>query len=373
MAEPFKNEYNPKMIAQMGGHLHRTWPKFDKAGFVDMATDGLEKLELKQRSEHITKALTAFLPDDFEQATSIMLGSLAPYNEDWQEGGERGITGWGTLPMNRYVSMHGLNHFDLSMAFFKEVTSRFSAEFDIRFFLINDQQRTLDLLERWARDPHYHVRRLVSEGTRPRLPWAMKLQSFIDNPMQIMPLLEILRDDKEEYVRRSVANNLNDIAKDHPDLVAGIAKDWLINADKYRERLVKHACRTLIKQGHKATLEALGYGEPDVVLEALCIQDERVKFGGALLFDIVLQSTSNVSQNLIIDYVIHHRKANGSTSPKVFKWKNMILKPDATISATKKHNIKTITTRAYYNGIHAVEIFVNGVSLGKQDFELHGV
>ncbi len=370
MPEPFKNEFNPKMIAQMGEHLQRAWPEFNTKEYIKTATKNLENLELKERLVNIAEALTVYLPDDFEHSVFILLKSLAPYNEDWQAGKELGITGWGTLPLNHYVSQNGLQHFDTSMAFFKEVTSRFSAEFDIRFFLIDDQERTLKLLSSWTKDPNHHVRRLVSEGTRPRLPWAMTLQTFIDDPAPILPLLEALKDDDEEYVRRSVANNLNDIAKDHPDLVAEIAKKWLKNADKNRQRLVKHACRTLIKKGHKDALDALGYGPPNVILEDLVIQTPEVKFGNTLIFDLVIKSTSNKAQDLIIDYAIHHRKANGSTSPKVFKWKNISLKPSATLTTTKKHAIKPITTRTYYSGIHSVEIFVNGVSLGRKDFEL---
>lgn len=373
MPEPFKNEYNPKMIAQMGGHLYRICPEFDKDSFVEAATHDLTKLELKERLIHIADALATFLPSDFEHAVSILHKSLAPYNEDGQFEKGLGITGWGTLPLNHYVSQNGLNHFDVSMNFFKEVTAHFSAEFDIRYFLIDNQERTMGLLHIWGQDPSYHVRRLASEGTRPRLPWAMKLQSFIDNPSPILPLLEVLRDDEEEYVRRSVANNLNDISKDHPDLVASIAKEWLQGADKNRKRLVKHACRTLIKKGHKPTLEALGFGKPEVVLEVLNIKNSKVRFGSALEFEITLRSQSCRTQKLIIDYAVHHRKANGSTSPKVFKWKNTTLQSNGTLSAIKKHSIKPITTRTYYNGAHAVEIFVNGVSLGKKNFELYGV
>lgn len=374
MAEPFKNEFNAKVIALMGKHLQRAWSEFDQTGFENMCLDKLESLELKERIKHISGALTAFLPqDNFDQSTSILLDSLAPYHEggaaDWQQG----ITGWGTLPLNDYVATHGSDHFDKTMLFFKQSTAHFSAEFDIRYFLLGDQDRTLDLLWTWTKDSNYHVRRLVSEGTRPRLPWAMKLQPFIDDPSPILPLLEALRDDEEEYIRRSVANNLNDIAKDHPDLVAKIAKAWLKDADKNRQRLVKHACRTLIKQGHKQTLEALGFGDPNVVLEAFNIKTPIVAFGNALEFEIVLRSTLDQTQELIIDYAIYHRKANGSTSPKVFKWKNITLKANNVLNATKKHMIKPITTRVYYNGTHAVEIFINGISLGKQDFQLHGV
>ncbi len=365
MPEPFKNLFNEKIISYMGNHLERVWPEFDKVAFVAMAIDNLETLELKQRSAQITDALTAFLPGDFEQAGTIMLDSLAQ-NDD----SEDGIKGWAIMPMADYAGLYGQEHFDISMTLFKEMTKRFSAEFGIRHFLINQSERTLAVLKTWADDPSHHVRRLISEGTRPRLPWAMGLPDFVADPAPILPLLEALKDDGEEYVRRSVANNLNDIAKDHPDIVADIAVQWLKDASKNRQRLIRHACRTLIKKGHKKTLAALGYGTPQVTLERLEILTPEVDFGTALIFDMTLTSTSDKPQNLIIDYAIHHQKANGTTSAKIFKWKVIELKPSVTLKAKKKHAIRKITTRVYYPGKHGVEIFINGVSLAQKDFEL---
>jgi 3-methyladenine DNA glycosylase AlkC len=274
------------------------------------------------------------------------------------------------MPMTNYVGLHGLNHFSQSMTLLKEMTQRFSSEFDIRFFLIKEPKRTLSILEKWTGDPSVHVRRLVSEGTRPRLPWGMRLSKFVENPKPILPLLEALKDDEEEYVRRSVANNLNDIAKDHPDLVAGIAKRWLKEASKNRERLIRHACRTLIKQGHQKTLKALGYDEPKVKVEKFKLLNPKINFGEAILFEVDIRSNSKKKQQLIIDYAIHHRKANGGTSPKVFKWKTLAMAPNANLIAKKKHAIKKISTRVYYPGIHEVEIFINGISFGKKKFEL---
>ncbi|MBL4801886.1 MAG: hypothetical protein JKY45_08320, partial [Emcibacter sp.] len=174
-----------------------------------------------------------------------------------------------------------------------------------------------------------------------------------------------------EYVRRSVANNLNDIAKDHPDIVADIAKKWQKGADKNRQRLIRHACRTLIKQGHQKTLRALGYNTPHVTLDTLDILTPNVEFGTALIFKMSLTSLASHGQNLIIDYAIHHRKANGTTSAKVFKWKTLTLKPDATLNSERKHAIRKITTRTYYPGTHYLEILVNGLSLGRYDFNLN--
>jgi len=372
MAEPFKNFFNERIIASMGGHLTNAWPEFDSPGFIKVAANNLAALELKERSAQITEALVAYLPDDFEYAAAIMLDALAPKDEyeiDWNSSDE-GIVGWAIMPMVDYVGLNGLEHFDLSMNLFKEMTKRSSSEFGIRFFLLAEPERTLSVLKTWLDNPNHHVRRLISEGTRPRLPWAMRLPVFIENPSPVLELLEALKDDEEEYVRRSVANNLNDIAKDHPDIVSRIAGQWLKGADKNRKKLVRHACRTLIKQGHKATLRALGYDAPRVNLEELEVLTTHVEFGGALHFEMSLISTSEKDQNLIVDYAIHHLKANGKTSPKIFKWKTATLAPSEMLVAKRRHAIKKITTRTYYSGTHRLEILVNGVSLGSKDFEL---
>lgn len=372
MAEPFKNLFNQALIDGMAGHFDKADPGFDVAGFTAMAADDLDALELKARSDQITGAMAEFLPESFEKAAAILSSSLAPEDDCDVTGviDARGITGWATLPMTHWVGLHGLDHFDLSMKLLKELTKRGSSEFGIRFFLIDHPERTLSTLQTWTGDPSQHVRRLVSEGSRPRLPWAMRLPAFIEDPAPILPLLEALKHDKEEYVRRSVANNLNDIAKDHPETVARIAARWRKNASKDTERLVRHACRTLIKQGHKKTLLALGYRPPRVELEKLEVLTSRVLFGDALVFEVSLTSTCDHAQPLIIDYAVHHRKANGGTTPKVFKWKTTTLEPRVSLAITKKHTIREITTRVYYPGTHRLELFVNGVSLASREFDL---
>jgi 3-methyladenine DNA glycosylase AlkC len=373
MPEPFKNLFNRTVIGGMGEHFSRAWPGFDRVAFFKMASKNLDTLELKERSAQITDAIAAFLPGNFEQAAEIMLASLSPDDEAGiasTESRSLGIAGWAIMPMSHYVGLYGLQSFELSMALFREMTKRFSSEFGIRFFLLEETVKTLSVLETWTRDPNRHVRRLVSEGTRPRLPWAMRLPAFIEDPSPVLALLEVLKDDEEEYVRRSVANNLNDIAKDHPDRVAQTAERWLKGAGKDRTRLVRHACRTLIKQGHQGTLRALGYGPPRIDLKKLELSSPRVQFGDALEFELCLLSTSGRPQSLIIDYAIHHRKANGTTAPKVFKWKNTTLGPLTALSAKRKHAFRKITTRVYYPGTHVLEIFVNGISLGSRNFEL---
>lgn len=373
MPEPFKNLFNPQMIALMAHHFQRVWKDFNSTEFIGRASLDLETLELKQRADQIKSALEGCLPLAFKDVAPIMLDALHPQDDIELSGtdmDERGIRGWAILPMTQYVGEHGTGDFDLGMTVQKELTKRFSSEFGIRFFIISDQDRALETLSSWTTDPNFHVRRLVSEGTRPRLPWAMRLQAFIENPAPLIPILDQLKDDETEYVRRSVANNLNDIAKDHPDRVAKIAKNWIAGATPQRKQLVRHACRTLIKNGHAATLSALGYQKPKITLATFEISTPTVVFGEALQFSIRMTSEAPSDQDLIVDYVIHHRKANGKTSPKVFKWKTITLKPGGHHEAIRKHAIKPITTRRYYPGTHRVEIVINGENFGGADFEL---
>lgn len=370
MAEPFKNLFNVNLIISMAEQFKRHWQEFNAQGFIDTASHQLDTLELKARSQQITAAMSQYLPEDFEQAGQILLDSLAPESDEEQAINHDGISGWAIMPMSDYVGIHGLAHHDFSMTLLNAMTRRFTAEFSIRFFLLNSPAETLKTLKSWLNDNNKHVRRLISEGTRPRLPWAMQLPSFIQNPAPVIELLEALKDDPEEYVRRSVANNLNDIAKDHPDLVANIAKQWMLDADDNRKRLIRHACRTLLKQGNRDTLEVFGYAPPELESTQLEIHEEQVRLNNHLRFSLSLVSRCDKEQSLMIDYVIHHQKKNGKTAPKVFKWKKVVLPAGKKLSMSKQHPFKPVTTRVYYDGLHAVEILINGQSVAKKSFFL---
>lgn len=373
MAEAFKNLLNQEIIHAMAGHFQKHWARFDARGFEAAAAKNLDTLELKARTGQIADAMIKYLPVDFRKAGKIILASLGtPLGENLSAGrvNARGIAGWAVMPMTHYVGLHGHDHFDLSMTLFKEMTKRASSEFGIRFFLLKSPTKTLGVLRTWTTDKNQHVRRLVSEGIRPRLPWGMRLPVFINDPMPVINLLERLKDDDEEYVRRSVANNLNDIAKDHPDLVAKIAARWIKGASRERRKLIRHACRTLIKNGHKKTLAVLGFQPPEIKRARIGITTPQVLFGNTLQFTLSLVSDFSQDQILNIDYIIHHQKANGSTSPKVFKWRTLSLPAKQKLTLSKKHAIRKITTRVYYPGLHTLELVVNGVSVGKGNFEL---
>lgn len=371
MPEPFKNLFNVSVIRAMADHLARVEENFDSEAFVAFATEGLEHLEFKERASRLTDALEQYLPQDFAHAVRILCSALDPNPED-QQHPPQGIRGWPVMSMAEFIARHGQDPADVpkSLNALKDMTSRLTSEFAIRPFLINHPQHTLATLHTWVTDDHDHVRRLVSEGTRPRLPWGLRLKDFVKNPGAVIALLEQLKDDPSEYVRRSVANNLNDIAKDHPDRVAGIAQTWMIGADKNRQRLIRHALRTLIKDGHSGAFKALGYEPAHIDVLRFSTTTANVRMGENLVFELDITSKIKTAQALIIDYAIHHRRANGQTTAKVFKWKNIVLKGGASLSVSKHHAFKQITTRRYYPGLQHIEILINAKSVAKADFEL---
>ena len=370
--EPFKNFFNVAGVKLVAKHLVQHHPALNTAEFVRDASANFASQELKERSNAIRNAMVLHLPDSFPELSKILVQSLASDTCEAESfgPGSDGIHGWYVQPMADAIAVKGLDDFDRAFPALAEMTKRFTAEFAVRPFLDQDPQRAMAWMARFARDPNFHVRRLASEGCRPRLPWGMRLRAFVADPSPILPILTALRDDPEEYVRRSVANNLNDIAKDHPDLVVEIAAEWMTGADRDRQRLVRHACRSLIKAGHVGALKALGYGKARVRVDNLAVHTPNVILGSALEFGFDVVSQAKTSQPLVVDYIIHHKKADGTLSPKVFKLKIMDLPGGQTVHVKKRHPIRPITTRVYYPGHHKVEIVVNGTTLGCSNFQL---
>ncbi|MGF1697143.1 hypothetical protein L4C54_15850 [Vibrio lamellibrachiae] len=378
--EPLKNNLSPQLVQCFGLLLERHLSHFDKAEFEQTIIQQLDALELKERAAFIAEKLYQVLPKQEVIRFQIIRKMLRPVSGDLTvvQSDKDGITGWGTLPLGIVVSQFGYESFDDAMALLKDMTEHFSSEFDVRFFLIDDQDRALDIMSNWLTHRSHHVRRLVSEGTRPRLPWAMQLPSIIKDPSSTLPLLTALRDDEHEYVRRSVANHLNDIAKDHPDLVAKLAVDWMNDAKRtlinqplvHRQKLLRHACRTLIKQGHPVALEAFGVFPPKLDVSPIFLPSSEIHFGTKLCFSVELHSSSDKDQSLIVDYVMHFKKANGEMAQKVFKWKNVTLKARSHLSIEKAHGIREITTRKYYPGTQAVSLQINGQPFGYSEFNL---
>lgn len=370
--EPFKNEISPALVGLISRLLARHAPGTDTSAFETATLPQLDRLELKQRVALIADVMHDLLPRDPEARRSVLLAMLHPDDEGHANASstDDGLCGWGIRPLTTVVGRHGLGSLEQSLETLREMTKRGTSEFDVRPFIAADPARALAVIGSWVTDQNVHVRRLVSEGTRPRLPWGMRLHALVEAPSALLPILAELRDDPAEYVRRSVANHLNDIAKDHPDLVARIATDWMEGADKTRVRLLRHACRTLIKQGHSGALAAFGIHSPQIAKPEIRIATPTVLLGNALTFDVNLRSTNAAEQRLIIDYVIHHRKANGTLSPKVFKWTTMTLAPGQALNLTRHHKMKPITTRTYHAGEHLLALRINGKDFGEEYFAL---
>ncbi|VAV88478.1 DNA alkylation repair enzyme [hydrothermal vent metagenome] len=370
--EPFKNVFSPELVACMATHLQQKLPAFDRDAFETPILEQLETLELKQRAQLIADHWHQCLPTDPKQRAEILLDVLHPDELDHanQPSDAQGICGWGVFPLTMVVGQHGTQDFVRSMDVLRQMTKRFSSEFGIRYFLLADQKQALHIMQSWLNERNYHVRRLISEGSRPRLPWAMQLPALIADPAPILPLLSHLRDDEHEYVRRSVANSLNDIAKDHPDLMGKLANDWMKGANKPRQKLVRHACRTLIKQGHVATLQAFGIFAPKIKLNKLCVQPAIVQFGEKLEFSCQIQSICDKPQDLIVDYILHFKKANGKLAAKVFKCSKFTLQAKQTRTLQRQHAIRPISTRRYYQGKQALSLRINGKDFGYQEFDL---
>lgn len=362
MADPFKDRLGSGAVKRLAELLAR--PHWSPEGFVAQATQGLEALELKARVRHIATALHHHLDPHFPSAAAHVLDSLPPPLPDT----DRVAEAFELWPLLDWVALAGLDHADVALPTLAELTRRFSAEFAIRPFLRRDPEGVLAVLHGWTAHPDVHVRRLVSEGTRPRLPWGGILRRFQADPTETLALLDKLKDDPELYVRRSVANHLADIAKDHPEQAIAVATRWMRDASEDRAWVVRHALRHPIKQGMPQALALLGFGSPEVVLESLVVTSALVTVGGDLLFEVVLRSQAD--QTLMIDYCVHHQGARGLNPPKVFKWVRRQVKRGEVLTLTRRHPMRPISTRTYVAGEHRVGLRINGVDLGMQAFQL---
>jgi 3-methyladenine DNA glycosylase AlkC len=372
--EPFKNLINAQTVAAAGRHLQRAWPAFDRLRFEKLANHGLADLEFKARAHHLCAALEATLPEDFGTAADIIEAALAPAGEGDDLGSlhatDAGLAGWVVWPLGEFVVRRGMGSPARALAALHALTQRFSAEFAVRPFIAAHPALAFDTLLRWSQDPSAHVRRLASEGSRPRLPWGMQLKDLIADPAPTLPLLRALQDDPSEYVRRSVANHLNDIAKDHPGLVAAWIEEHLPGASKQRQALLKHASRTLVKRGDARILMAWGLGKPLRGKATLSVSPKRVSVGDSLELAVNVRSDAASAQKLVIDYAVHHVKANGSRSAKVFKGWVLELGAREERVLAKRHSMRPITTRRYHAGGHEVDLRINGEIVASAVFDL---
>lgn len=368
MAEPLKNQFGADVPRSIAAMVRAVYPRFDSDAFVWTSLQGYDVLELMRRGQKIAHALQRYLPQDYARAAQILMDSLHQ-RHDRNMG--QSLGSFLFLPHTQFVATYGLAHFDVSMRALHALTQRFTAEFSIRPFLERHPEATLRQLQRWAQDPSPHVRRLVSEGTRPRLPWAPRLRAFQQDPAPVMALLELLKDDPDLYVRRSVANNLNDIGKDHPQLLADTARRWLEDASAERRWIIGHALRSAVKRGEPGALQVLGFGKTaKVLVQAAQVTPARARIGGRVDIDFEVHNPHTRAQRVLVDCCVHYVKANGHTSGKVFKLKTLELAAGDTVPLRKRLSLAQMTTRKHYAGVHRVDVVLNGQPQALGAFEL---
>lgn len=368
MATALKDQFGPDVATRIAAAISNVHPAFDQRAFLADALDEFDDLELTPRARRIGQALGRHLPSDYDEAIRILMASLPANVEGAQL---TGMAAFFYAPHVHFVAEFGLEHWEASMAAQHELTKRFTAEYSIRAFIEREPERTLARLRAWTKDPSDDVRRLVSEGTRPRLPWAPRLRRFQEDPAPVLELLELLKDDPSLYVRRSVANNLNDIGKDHPEILVETCRRWLKDASDERRWIVRHALRSAIKKGDAGALGVLGFGSgAPVDIRDVTIEPERPRIGGSVRIAATVHNAGSERAAFNIDLRVHFVKARGGTSPKVFKLHEVELDPGEQINLSKVISLRQHTTRVHYPGVHAVELVVDGQPHQAGTFEL---
>lgn len=355
MAEPLKNVYNEGFFDEFTNALIKVIPEFNKNKFFEAIYDKeWESRELKQRMYHISSVLHGHLPQDFRKAATKLKDLMGVLKTEEEQ------MSFEYMFLPDYIEKHGLNDYATSVDAFETITQFTSCEFAVRPFFIKYPKKMIKQMFLWSKHKESTVRRLSSEGCRPRLPWAMALPAFKENPEPILPILENLKNDPSEFVRRSVANNLNDVAKDNPSVVVSIAKSWF-GKTMETDALVKHACRTLLKDGNADMMELFGFGSlQEVEIKHFSISTPTVKIGGDLTFSFQLLNKSKNIAKIRLEYGLYYQKANGTLSRKVFKISEKNYAASSVTSIERNQPFKLITTRTYHKGLHRLSLIVNG-------------
>jgi 3-methyladenine DNA glycosylase AlkC len=376
----FKDHIDAALVERLAAAFRAVDATFDGATFRRTATDGLDQLELKGRISHVAEALQQTLPDDMVDTAAVIdaVLALAPAGDDGAPGG---LSGWDVWPVAEWVALAGRNQPDVALELLSRVTRHASGEFAIRPFIDDDPEAVMARLSEWVDRDDEHVRRLVSEGTRPRLPWAPRLAVAEADPTFAVGLLDRLVDDPSEYVRRSVSNHLNDLCKVAPDDTRRIAAGWSDRAataaasgDAERaERIrwvLRRGLRTLVKGGDPEVFRLLGH-DPDIALRVgLDLRTPHVELGGAAEWSLRIESLEVEAHRIVVDYAIGFLRADGTPGRKVFKWTTRDLAAGETLVLERRHRITPISIRTYRSGTHPLWVQINGREVAETAFEL---
>jgi 3-methyladenine DNA glycosylase AlkC len=357
MPEQLKNVYTKEYITNLAHKIKQNYTSFDEEAFIDAIFDSTwQSLELKQRMRHIALQLNAFIPLSYKEQLEI----LKPTSQHFFS--------FEAMFFQDFVEVFGLDDWENSMRALEVFTVNSSSEFAIRQFILKYEEQTMQQLKRWSQSPNEHLRRLSSEGCRPRLPWAVALPKFKQNPAKVLEILELLKHDKSLYVRKSVANNLNDISKDNPHLVIAFVKANL-GVSKELDWICKHASRTLLKQGDKEILSLFDFSKSNHINLTTFCYDKSVKLDEHLSFSFEIQSTKPIG-NVRIEYAIDYLKSNKTHNRKVFMISQNEIKSSSK-KFIKKQSFKNMTTRKHYLGQHFISLLINGEEILKEEFYLN--
>lgn len=355
-----KDFFNPETVGLIADAVAREYPEFGRQAFMTAVFDSeWPQRELKDRMRHVTTQLQNELPPEYPQALAVLR----------RAGPQMAEVGFAAMVCSDFVEAFGLDHYRQSIPALASFTKVVSAEFAVRPFLIRYPERMLAQMEKWSRNRDWRVRRLASEGSRPRLPWGKAVPWLKEDPTRLRPILEELRRDSSEDVRRSVANSLNDISKGRPELVMEWLTDWQDGSEKI-EAITRHALRTLIKQGHPRALELVGYRHgANVTIGDLKIEPDPATIGSKTTVSFTVYGDSAETQALLIDGVVTYARPRGPGS-KVFRWKELEVAPGETVTIRRSVTLQQLSTRTVYPGTHVVEVQVNGERMARTEFEV---
>ncbi|MGZ9698115.1 DNA alkylation repair protein [Bacillus safensis] len=355
--EPLKHVYHELFIEELAEKLGQASTGFDAEKFQRLVLQkDWEQLELKGRMRRVTESMHACLPKDYEQAIEV-LRQTAPH-----------FSGLSALVFPDYVETYGLAHWDISIKALEFFTPFSTSEFAVRPFLIQDQDKMLAQMLVWSQNQNEHIRRLASEGCRPRLPWGLTVPALKKDPSVTLPILENLKSDPARYVQKSVANHLNDISAIQPDLMKKMAKKWY-GTNEHTNWIIKHASRTLLKKGDPDIMALFGYGDdPSVQVTDLKVEQNPIRIGEKMTFQFILQAVKPLK--LRVEYAIDYVKARGTRNQKVFKITEFETSAALHREFVRSQSFQNMTTRKHYEGVHTLTIIINGIPKASVDFEV---
>jgi 3-methyladenine DNA glycosylase AlkC len=348
-------------LEAMAGAIRSVYPSFEKRRFIRLVFEGgVRDMELKAMMRHTTECLHRILPGSYRKAVQI-LEIAAPE-----------VKGFEAMCLPDYVELYGLDNWEVSLRALALFTKFSSSEFAIRPYIVKDTRRAMEFMRKLTEDEDEKVRRFASEGCRPRLPWAMAIPVFKKDPTLVLEVLEQLKVDDSEFVRKSVANNLNDISKDHPDLVLEVCERWHGISEK-TDWIVKHACRTLLKAGEKRAMLLFGFEDPkSIEIENLAVSKQSVAIGDRITFFFELVVKTKRSCKIRLEYILIFARANGKTSRKVFQISEKTYSYGRHL-VKRRQSFADLSTRKHYPGDHDLVLLVNGVEKARTTVELTSV